>query len=391
MSERECVEVAWNEGRDGLNRLAGSLFRMLARTPGNLVISPMCLYQALALTASVTAGETRQQIDDVLGGSLSARSILPSMVTIDARGWGCESFRYSTGSAIWMDESATASDSGSALEDFAAPCTVERLPLGTPEAQRRMGTWLATHTGGVFSQAPEMGRDVRMALMSAMHLKDAWLHELKADRWRVFRSDDGTRTKAPFVLDWSDHDVLDAEGSVTLSLPLTSGCAMYLSLPLEGTSAQEYVASGDAWDNLLSLIGGKCTEQRRECKVYLPRFELASDLVNLSEFLREAGVTRLFEPGADFGPISPDDLKVDEVIQSTRLKVDEHGLEGASYVVGCVVAGGVPMDLPKPRKIVLNRPFAVAVASPDGLPLFVGTVEFPGAGRSGLQDLGADA
>lgn len=109
----------------------------------------------------------------------------------------------------------------------------------------------------------------------------------------------------------------------------------------------------------------------------MPRFKLSSEGLDPKRFIKEAGMTRLFEPGADFGPISPDDLMVDDVIQNTRLKIDEEGLEGASYVLMCVCAGAPPEDKPEPREIVFDRPFVVAVTAPDGLPLFVGTVELP--------------
>lgn len=36
-----------------------------------------------------------------------------------------------------------------------------------------------------------------------------------------------------------------------------------------------------------------------------------------------------------------------------------------------------PENPPKPREIFVDRPFAVAVATPDGLPLFVGLVRKP--------------
>lgn len=376
-TRRNKVERVERSG--GLDRLAGRLFEMIADMPGNTVISPSCLFQTLSLAAAVTDGDTRAQIVDALGGEGSMRSELSSISEIKEPIRGCRNYQYSTGASVWLDEGVSANDPGLPGKGFPIAYDVECVAMGSEDAKTRMSEWLSDCTGGLYSEAPEMSPDTLAALMGAMYLRDSWSDRFEEDTPRMFQPDLGDAVMADFMLGWDNYDVLDSEGALTLSKDLTSGCRMYMTLPPTGCSLRDYVASGSAWRNISSNIAGKSTEPYRECKVYLPRFELTSDGVDLKRFLMETGVTRLFEPGADFSLISPDDLMVDDVIQSTRLKIDEEGLEGASYVIMCVCAGALPEDAPEPREIVFDRPFAVAVASPDGLPLFVGTVELPSA------------
>lgn len=376
-TRRNKVERVERSG--GLDRLAGRLFEMIADMPGNTVISPSCLFQTLSLAAAVTDGDTRAQIVDALGGEGSMRSELSSISEIEEPIRGCRNFQYSTGASVWLDESVSANDPGLPGKGFPIAYDVERVAMGSEDAKTRMSEWLSDCTGGLYSEAPEMSPDTLAALMGAMHLRDSWSDGFEEDTPRMFQPDFGDAVMADFMLGWDNYDVLDSEGAVTLSKDLTSGCRMYMTLPPTGCSLRDYVASGSAWRNISSNIAEKSTEPYRECKLYLPRFELTSDGVNLKRFLMETGVTRLFEPGADFSPISPDDLMVDDVIQNTMLKIDEEGLEGASYALICVCAGALPEDKPEPREIAFDRPFAVAVTSPDGLPLFVGTVELPSA------------
>ena len=373
------AEAEMIESSGGLNRLAERLFKTIADMPGNAVVSPSCLFQTLSLAAAVTGGDTRAQIIDALGGEGSMRSELSSISEIEEPIRGCRNFQYSTGASIWLDESLEANDPGLAEKGFSIACDVERVVMGSEDAKARMSEWLSGNTGGLYSEAPDMSPDMLAALVGAMCLRDSWRDGFDEDAPRMFQPDGGDAVRVDFMMGWDHYDVLDSEGSITLSKDLTSGCRMHASLPPTGCSLRDYVASGSAWRNISSNIAGKGTEPYRECKLYLPRFELTSDGVNLKRFLMETGVTRLFEPGADFSPISPDDLMVDDVIQNTRLKIDEEGLEGASYVIMCVCAGALPEDAPEPREIVFDRPFAVAVSSPDGLPLFVGTVELPSA------------
>ncbi|MEC4177034.1 ADP-ribosylglycohydrolase family protein [Adlercreutzia sp. R7] len=373
------ADAVKSEHADGLNGLAGRLFKMITGIPGNTVISPSCLFQTLSLAAAVTGGDTRAQIVDALGGDKQMRSEAASISEIERPKYGCKNFQYSTGASIWLDKDVRTNDPELARKGFPIACAIERVAMGGEDAKARMGEWLSSNTGGLYSEAPDMSPDTLAALIGAMHLRDSWSDGFEEDAPRVFQLDGGNAVRADFMLGWDHYDVLDTEGSTTLSKDLTSGCRMYASLPPAGCSLKDYVSTGAAWKNISSNIAGKSTESYRECKVYMPRFELVSDGVDLKRFLMEAGLTRLFEPGADFGPLSPDDLMVDDVIQSTRLKIDEEGLEGASYALMCVCAGALPEDKPEPREIVFDRPFAVAVTAPDGHPLFVGTVERPSA------------
>lgn len=111
----------------------------------------------------------------------------------------------------------------------------------------------------------------------------------------------------------------------------------------------------------------------------MPKFELSSDGLDISSIIKNMGITRIFDPDADFSPLTSDEIMVDSVLQSTRLKVDEEGLEGASYVAILMCGGLPPEDPPEPKEIVFDRPFVVAVLSPENLPLFVGIVDDPTA------------
>lgn len=64
-----------------------------------------------------------------------------------------------------------------------------------------------------------------------------------------------------------------------------------------------------------------------------------------------------------------------------RIAVDEDGIEAGAYFAMVACAGAMPelWEPPKPRVIVLDRPFAYVVVSRTGQPLFIGTVCSPEA------------
>ena len=88
--------------------------------------------------------------------------------------------------------------------------------------------------------------------------------------------------------------------------------------------------------------------------------------------LRALGIEKAFLPGADFGNITEADAMVSRVVQNAVLKLDPNGAEGAAYTIFAVPAGCAPESMPEPVRVVLDRPFAFAIFSHSGAPLFVG-------------------
>lgn len=359
-----------------LGDLSGLLLKRLVKEGSNPVISPSCLYQMLAMLADISSGETRDQIISVLGGGERMRSTLDAILEIEVPDYGCMDFSYSSGASLWLDEGVCGNDGFSETERL-IPLKLERVSLGSESAHVSMSEWLSDNTGGIFDSAPGSREGDLLVGLTAMHLKDSWRNDFEEEGKRDFTLDDGTKVSADFMLGWDEYDLLERNGSLTLSKDLSSGCFMVVSIPPIGTSLESYIESGDAWANMDSCASGEYTKEWRECRVHMPKFDLSSDSIDLVGALKGLGISRAFEPDADFSPLSKDALMVDSVLQSTRLSIDEEGLEGASYVAVVFCGCLPPEDPPEPREIVIDRPFAVSVFTKTKNPLFVGAVTCP--------------
>lgn len=359
-----------------LGDLAAQLLRRIYAEGANPVISPSCLYQMLAMLADISSGDTREQIISVLGDEVEMLSALRKIASIEAPDYGCKDFHYSSGASLWLDDSVHVNTQFEEKRHL-IPIELERISLGSNAASESMGKWLSDNTGGIFDSAPGTQEGDLLVGLTAMHLKDSWSDDFEEEGQRTFNLDDGTKIDADFMLGWNRYDLLERDGSMTLSKDLSSGCFMVISMPPSGTSLEDYIASGEAWRNMDAYASGECTEEWRECKLHLPKFDLSSDKVDLVSTLQGIGISRVFEPDADFSALSIDPLMVDSIQQSTRLSVDEKGLEGASYVAVVFCGCAPPENPPKPRKIVFDRPFAVSVFTRTKQPLFVGAVTCP--------------
>lgn len=304
------------------------------------------------------------------------RSTLDAITEAKVSDCSCRDFHYSSGVSLWLDKSVRVNDNYNQAERL-APIELERISLGTEKNLASMDKWLSDNTGGIFESAPDSKDGDLLVVLTAMHLKDSWSENFEEEGKKSFTLEDGTKIDADFMLGWDHYNLLERNGSLTFSKDLSSGCFMVVSIPPKDIDLKDYIASGEAWLNMDAYASGETTEQWRECRVHMPKFNLSSDEVDLAGTLRDVGISRILEPDADFSPLSDDALMVDDIFQSTRLSIDEEGLEGASYVAIVLCGCALPDNPPEPREIIVDRPFAVSVFSRSKKPLFVGAVTYP--------------
>ena len=109
----------------------------------------------------------------------------------------------------------------------------------------------------------------------------------------------------------------------------------------------------------------------------MPKFEFDTSFA-LKDALTAAGLGDVFDEGkADFSGISDMPLFVSEILQKTRIELDEYGTKAAAVTAVAMAGGAMPQ--PKELKTVeLNRPFAFLIydKNKDQI-LFMGKVMEP--------------
>ncbi len=110
----------------------------------------------------------------------------------------------------------------------------------------------------------------------------------------------------------------------------------------------------------------------------MPRLTFDTSLP-LSDALSAAGLSELFDPDtADLSGISDETLFISEVLQKTRLELDENGTRAAA-VTEIALCGGMAMPVERERKeVFLDRPFAFLIYdSAEDQIVFMGKVTEP--------------
>lgn len=383
-----------DEGAGAFVRASLPVF-LSGRAGENRVYSPLSTYMALAMTAELTAGESRGQIMAVL------RETDLETLREQARALWKQNYRDDQGgkslsaTSLWMDDAIRYErDTLKVLADYYYASSFSGK-LGSPGMDRALQAWLSDQTSGLLADKASAESTHRsgtaadvLTLASTVYFTGKWNDKFeKSDTYpQVFHAPESDvscdfmhQQRMKGVYYW-----LDSFAAVPQSF--TSGAVMWYILPDEGVTPEELLQdpqllafltaedrSGDYQDNSKYLF----------VNLAVPKFDISAE-VEMTEGLRSMGITDIFDyTVSDFTPLTQDEAMeemgvwLSEAKQATRVLIDERGCEAATYIKFQFGAGtGGPPD--DEVDFVLDRPFLFAVTNgANGLPLFVGIVNQP--------------
>ena len=365
------------------------------RAGENRIYSPLNTYMALAMTAELTAGESRAQIMAVLGET--------ELETLreQARALWKQNYRDGQGgkslsaTSLWMDDAIRYErDTLKVLAEYYYASSFSGK-LGSPGMDRALQAWLNDQTGGMLADKASAESTHRrgteadvLTLASTVYFTGKWNDKFeKSDTYpQVFHAPGGDvscdfmhQQRMKGVYYW-----FDSFAAVPQSF--TSNAVMWYILPDEGVTPEELLQDPQLLAFLTSEDrSGDYQDNRKYLFVNLavPKFDVSAE-VEMTEGLRAMGITDIFDyTVSDFTPLTRDEAMeelgvwLSQAKQATRVLIDEQGCEAAAYIKFQYGAGtGGPPD--DEVDFVLDRPFLFAVTvGTDCLPLFAGIVNQP--------------
>lgn len=347
----------------------------LADRGGNVVFSPLGLSSALALTLGGARGNTARQLARAL--SLPGPDVEAGFA--DLLGATREAGRGAVriAAALWVQKGrplVPAFVERCAARYGAVARTVDFAggPVGAREA---INAWARDQTGQRVTALlgpGALGPRTRLVLTSAVHLEQPWQRRFDISQTidGLFRTDRGSSVPAKLMrlegtfASWETRDLQAIE------LPYRGRrFALWVVLPRRARDP----ARPGRWFPARAFAA--MLDGARECgvSVTLPRFQLASEH-RLARTLASMGVRDLFEDAADLSGMSPEPLKVDDVVQAARIRVDEAGTEAAAATAVTVIEKSAGPA----RTFVADRPFLFfVVESSSRAVLFAGRVSDP--------------
>lgn len=371
----------------GVGRLAWDLVR--ASGSGNAIVSPVSVWEALAMTHAGARGETAAEMAHVLGmpddrAVVAAASESLRKLFAGAKG---EKVVLDVANRIWVqrDKKLEADFTALLAGKFGAAAGIVDF-AGAPEpARSEINAWVSDHTAKKIDELLKGGTITpltRLVLTNAVYMKAPWATKFvkEATRPGPFILAAETKADVPFMHQ-SGRLVAGRVGEGPKA-------ATVCEIPYEGGRLAMVVIVPDAVDGLpqvlagldgTSLAGWKGGALRpRKVNLALPKWTARKPL-GLNGALAAMGMKQAFREGvADFsGMDGTRDLFVSAVVHEGFVEVTEEGTEAAA-ATGVVMTTRAAIAPEETLNVRADRPFAWAVVERGtNAILFAGVVADP--------------
>ena len=365
------------------NTLACNMLKIIASQHSeSFIFSPISLEYALAMVNNGAAGETENQIRDVIGfGDRSVKEVnefykylTENLLNVDntvaMNIANAQVFNTAIG-----DESKYNKDYKNALTGYYnALFEGYDFAKDNKKALSAINSWASKQTEGMINPLlDELDPYSATLLMNAIYFKGSWADKFDSSftRKEDFTKGDGAKTKVDMMNQTSNVSYYFDKNCSAISKTYGNGAfKMTFILPDEGITTAE-LAKGLDRTALERIIKRKGSE---EVIIKIPKFE-TSFTIELNDMLKSLGMVDAFNPTkADFSSMSSHlSLYISRVLQKARIKVEEKGTEAAAVtVIDMKLTSAIPSP-GEPLTFYATRPFLYTISEiSTGAILFMG-------------------
>ena len=341
----------------------------------NLLISPLSISAALAMTANGADGNTRDEMEKVLGNGLSLEDINEYMAYYIAHLPDEQKEKIYVANSIWIKDDPSFDVKKDFLEtDKKYYDSAVYKTAFDDSTVNDVNGWVDKNTNGMIPTLLSPGAfkpEDLMMLINTIYFEAEWQKIYKF-------SEDG--------------EITDLDGNVHKIQRMDSVETMYFDLGDEDAFKKPYAGCDYSFVGILpkdkdivqyvkELDGEKLAEGLKEyvdpdtieLNVMIPKFKYNYSK-SLKDILSDMGMSEAFTSDADFTKISESvngPLYIDDVFHKTRIEVTEKGTKAAAVTYVMMVGNAA-----RPQKekifITLDRPFIYMIVDKNNVPVFIG-------------------
>ena len=353
---------------------------LAAKNGGNFMASPLSFRYALGLLLAGAEGETKTELLKALGVK-NEKAFTESCLRFNAfaenyeasfqrqleqhreqvkQGWipddGNEPFMaLRVANSVWrnelLNEMFTKKYTKKVSENYGAEYR-SFLPENVVE---EVNKWASIKTEKMIEKLlPDNydAGDLAVILMNALYFKDNWVDEFSEEgtREEKFTTKNGKTVKKQFMHQTEHYQYYKDDATELVILPMEGGVKMAFVI-------------GDQHD-----VASKINKaESRKVSVAIPKIDLETSFEQgeFVDFLKARGVNLAFDADfADFSGMIDTPVYVSDIIQKTRIKLDEKGVEAAA--VTAIMVARSSYNPEKPIEFRADRPFSFYIYADAG-------------------------
>lgn len=343
----------------------------------NVFISPLSLHLALSMAAGGAAGETKGEMEKLLGGGITIDELNEYLYSYYQSLSQGDGYKLSAANSVWLRDD---SNRLQAKEDFLQSCAdyygaqvfKGAFDSGTV---KDMNSWAAEHTDNLIEKAvEELDSETLMVLMNAAVFDAQW--EEPYDRNSIvsdsFTSVSGKVRNVQMMCSQESLYLTDGKAVGFIKNYKGGKYAFAALLPEKGEDIYEYAMSlkGERLKEILSNA-----QYADMLRVKLPKFSAEYDM-SFKDALSEMGMKTVFDSAkADLTnmAISPDgNIFIGDVLHKTYICVDELGTKAGAVTVVATIGSAAPTER---KEVFLDRPFVCMILDRENnVPVFMGVL-----------------
>ena len=353
-------------------------------SPANTLISPYSIMQALAMTANGANGDTRTEMENVLGGGMKMDKLNKYLLTQRKRTENNKKNEYNnweidTANSIWaINDEKRIKVRPTFLQNCIDYYDSEFYIAPFDD------TTLNDVNGWVNDKTHEMIPSIidQIGIYDVMYLINAVAFEAQWDEPYIeysikeskFTAADGTEQDADMLC---SHERYIGDENTDGMMKYYSGrrYAFAALLPDENTTVDSFIENLTA-EKLNSLLNSN-KDGMIEARVELPKFSYEYNN-ELSDELKSMGMPTAFDEFADFSEMSAvaneNPIHIGAVIHKTFIELDEKGTKAAA-ATAVIMKENAVAPIQEERDVILDRPFVYCIIDTEtALPVFIGAL-----------------
>ena len=329
----------------------------------NVMISPLSVSLALAMTYNGADGDTKEAMEETLElAGLTTNQINENYkFLIDALSSVDPKVLMNIANSIWYKYTFPVEQDFIDVNQDYYYAEVSPLDFGDPNAVNTINGWIANKTNDLITEVLDyIPVDAVMYLINAIYFKGIWKFEFdEADtEEEPFYLNDGTTKDVPMMVQEESFNYLSNDWVQAVEMPYGQGnYNMIVLLPQTGKTLDEVVdaLTNETWNSWLGDF-----QKEDKVVIHLPRFKFEYENL-LNEELINMGMGIAFNGfNADFSKINPDrQLCISRVIHKSFIEVNEEGTEAAAVTVVEIIETSYPGETFISFRV--NQPFLFAI------------------------------
>lgn len=353
------------------------LFRRTTQKDESMMISPLSVMLALAMTANGADQATKTQMSGMLGGEIPLETLNEYLYSYVKTLPSEKNSKLSIANSIWFRDTEDMRVSEKFLQTNADYYGASAYKAAFDEQTvRDINNWVKDKTDGTIEKI--IGNDTidahsMMYLINAIVFDAEWSTVYKKEKIHegTFHAADGAKQTVEMMTSNETAYINDGKATGFVKPYKDNHYSFAAFLPAEGLSLDEYIASLTGESFVQTVKSAKTDAEG--VVVTMPKFSGETE-IKLNEALKAMGMTDAFGAGADFsGMVESEkiELFVNEVLHKTYISVDELGTKAGAVTSVQMTLGAAPIE----NRVTLDRPFVYAVIdNATNLPVFIGTV-----------------